>query len=319
MEAVTSIQKQEFQEWEILLIDDGSTDETPAICHTLSADDHRIRVITQKNAGICAARNRGLSVACGEYITFCDDDDVFLPGALQLLWQTAEAEQADLVRGDYGLFRELSDGTFREQKHNPGKKCSLRQDGYGVFLANSGPQFVWNALYRREILKEIRFDNRCRCGLEDFIFNMSVYAATDKAVYLPQSVYCHYERQGSTSLDQTTQALRARIRALEPWMEAEYNAARQRCTPKEFTKVWALRKAEAVTFLMHQLRDAGAPTPMRRYAWRTLRTILKSYPAHPLDFWQGTGQNKKKTAALLLYQLRMQRLYDLLSSKQSTE
>lgn len=314
-EAVSSIQAQKFQDWELLLIDDGSVDETPSICHTLSAADNRIRVITQKNAGICAARNRGLSVACGEYIAFCDDDDVFLPGALELLYETAEKEDADLVRGDYKLFREMPDTTFREQKHDGGTLCHLSVDGYSTFLKNSGPQFVWNALYRRKVLQGISFDDRCRCGLEDFVFNMTVYAKTDRAVYLPEPVYKHFERAGSTSVDQTAQALRARIKALEPWMAAEYKAVEQRCPVRERPKVWALRKAEAVTFLMHQLRDAKAPAALRRYAWHTLRGILKSYPAHPLDFWQGTGQNKKKTAALLLYQLRLQRMYDLLSGK----
>ena len=317
--AVDSILAQEMASIELLLVDDGSSDETPALCHELSAQDARVRVITQKNAGICAARNRGLSVARGEYLTFCDDDDVFLPGALQLLWQTAERERADVVRGDYRLLREQADGTFREQKHDSGQKCALCTDGYEAFLQNSGPQFVWNALYRREILQDVRFDERCRYGLEDFIFNMTVYTKTDRAVYLPQVVYQHYESAQSTSLCQSSQALRGRIRVLEPWMAAEYAAIQKRCAPSQQKKLWALRKAEAVTFLMHQLRDAKAPAALRRYAWQTLRTVLQAYPSCTLDFWQGTGQNKKKTVALLLYQLRMQRLYDLLSGKQSTK
>ena len=83
--------------------------------------------------------------------------------------------------------------------------------------------------------------------------------------------------------------------------------------------MWNARKAEAVTFLMHQLRDAKAPGALRRYAWHTLRTVLAAYPGQKLDFLAGAGQNKKKTAALLLYQLRLQRLYDLLTVKQSIQ
>lgn len=315
--AVDSILAQGMEDIELLLIDDGSTDTTPSICHRLASQDDRIRVVTQKNAGICAARNRGLSIARGEYIAFCDDDDRFLPGALLRLYETAEREQAEIVRGNYQLFREAADGRFCEQKHAPGNICRMWQDGYAVFLQNSGPQFVWNALYSRELLQDVRFDERCRYGLEDFIFNMTLYAQTDRAVYLPDDVYLHYEGAQSTSVCQSAQALRARIAALELWMAAEYGAVQSRCPASERSKLWALRRAEAVTFLMHQLRDAKAPAALRRYAWRTLRKILATYSAHALDFWQGTGQNKKKTAALLLYQLHMQGLYDLFTSKQS--
>ena len=66
---------------------------------------------------------------------------------------------------------------------------------------------------------------------------------------------------------------------------------------------------------MHQLRDAGASDAQRRYAWQTLRTVLKGYPGHALDILRAARQNKKKTAALLLYQLRLQDLYDLLPGR----
>ena len=69
--AVQSILTQDIAGLEVLLVDDGSTDATPGLCHDLALRDDRIQVITQKNAGICAARNRGLSVAEGMYVTFC--------------------------------------------------------------------------------------------------------------------------------------------------------------------------------------------------------------------------------------------------------
>ena len=318
-DAVTSILQQNVDDLELLLVDDGSTDGTAFVCHELSALDPRVKVVTQRNAGICAARNRGLSVATGEYIAFCDDDDVFFFFFLKLLTKAADKTQADVVRGDYRLLRQQPDGTFREQVHPAGVVCSIERDGYGTFLQNSGPQFVWNALYRRTILQDLRFDERCRYGLEDFIFNLAVYAVTDRVVYLPKCVYCHYERAQSTSQCQSAQAMKARVRALEPWMAAEYQAVWNRCAPEQRVGVWNARKAEAVTFLMHQLRDAKAPGALRRYAWHTLRTVLAAYPGQKLDFLAGAGQNKKKTAALLLYQLRLQRLYDLLTVKQSIQ
>lgn len=309
--AIEAILSQPVEGLEVLIVNDGSTDETAVVCHDLACQDARVQVITQKNAGICAARNRGLSAATGDYIAFCDDDDLFLPDALPRLLEIAEATQADVVRGNYELFREDQNGQFARQPHDGGQASYLWKDGYEVFLQNSGPQFVWNALYRKEALEDIVFDERCRYGLEDFIFNMTLYAKTDRAVYSPLAVYRHFERAQSTSLCRSVEAFRGRVRALGPWMDAEYAALTSRCPVAQQSRVWTLRKTEAITFLMHQLRDAKAPTALRRFAWRSLREVLAGYPGHRLDFLQIARQNKKKTMALLLYQLRLQRLYDL--------
>ena len=93
---------------------------------------------------------------------------------------------------------------------------------------------------------------------------------------------------------------------------AEYHAAQRWCGPEKMQAVWKDRRAQAVTFLMHQLRDARAPGPLRRKAWRTLREVLAPYPGGMLDILHDAGHNKKQTMALLLYQMRLQKLYDLL-------
>ena len=237
--AVQSILTQDIAGLEVLLVDDGSTDATPGLCHDLALRDDRIQVITQKNAGICAARNRGLSVAEGMYVTFCDDDDLLLPGALALLLQKAEDTGADIVRADYELIHISPDGTETPQPHPAGTACDLAADGdYRKFLQNSGPQFVWNALYRSSAIGNLRFDEHCRYGLEDFIFNAGLYARTDKVHYLPQPVYRHFESGQSTSQCQTVQALQGRIGVLDRWMAAEYKAIQARSPEAARAAVW---------------------------------------------------------------------------------
>ena len=150
--AVQSILTQDIAGLEVLLVDDGSTDATPGLCHDLALRDDRIQVITQKNAGICAARNRGLSVAEGMYVTFCDDDDLLLPGALALLLQKAEDTGADIVRADYELIHISPDGTETPQPHPAGTACDLAADGdYRKFLQNSGPQCTDNIIHIAKI------------------------------------------------------------------------------------------------------------------------------------------------------------------------
>lgn len=134
--AVESILSQQVPELEIIIVNDGSTDGTDRLCHALASEYPCIHVITQKNAGICAARNRGMEAASGEYITFCDDDDLFWQGALRLLLQTAEDTRADLVRGGYELLRQRPDGTFAEQPHPAGSPCTIALGcggSYGAF------------------------------------------------------------------------------------------------------------------------------------------------------------------------------------------
>ena len=83
--AVESVLRQSFADFELLLVDDGSTDGSAALAHELAKKDGRIRVLEQPNAGICAARNLGLQHCRGQWFTFCDDDDTMLPHALETL------------------------------------------------------------------------------------------------------------------------------------------------------------------------------------------------------------------------------------------
>ena len=88
--------------------------------------------------------------------------------------------RTDIVRADYELIHISPDGTETPQPHPGGTACDLAADGdYRKFLQSSGPQFVWNALYRRSAIGNLRFDEHCRYGLEDFIFNAGLYARTD--------------------------------------------------------------------------------------------------------------------------------------------
>ena len=116
-----------------------------------------------------------MEAASGEYITFCDDDDLFWQGALHLLLQTAEDTRADLVRGGYELLRQRPDGTFAEQPHPAGSPCTIalgRGGSYGAFFGEQRPGSLYGTpLYRRTALLGLRFNERCSYGLEDFVFN----------------------------------------------------------------------------------------------------------------------------------------------------
>ncbi|MCQ2420443.1 MAG: glycosyltransferase [Clostridia bacterium] len=102
---VDSILAQSFRDFEVILVDDGSTDESGALCEQYAKTDSRIRVIHQENRGLSGARNTGIEHAVGAYLAFIDSDD-FVPGyMLRDLLDTAEQSGADFVKGNYLPFR----------------------------------------------------------------------------------------------------------------------------------------------------------------------------------------------------------------------
>lgn len=318
--AVQSVLQQTFSDLELILIDDGSTDASPHLCDRFARQDPRVRVIHQINAGICAARNAGLAAAAGEYIAFCDDDDTFLPGFLAAAHGEAARAGADLVRMDYRLFRTRS-GSQIELPHTPGSAQTLEPGAggraYDAFLQACGPLFVWNALYRRTALGDLRFDTRCRRGVEDFVFNAAFHLRMGRAVYRPQVACLHYERAASTSVSFSESDIAARVQAATLWASAEGNALRRWCRGGSRAAVAAQRRAEIVTFLMHQLRDAHAPHSVRSRAWQSLRPALDAaLPRRAFDFLRVAGQNKKQMAALALYSLHLQGLYQWIPNRE---
>ena len=316
--AVRSVLGQTMADLELILVDDGSDDGSAALCDGFAAADPRVRALHQQNAGICAARNAGLDAASGEYIAFCDDDDVFLPGFLAAALALARRQDADLVRMDYRLFHVDGAGRETELPHTPGRPLELTPAStgaeYGAFLRAAGPLFVWNALYRRAALEGLRFDPRCRRGVEDFVFNAAFHLRIRRAAYRPQAVCLHYERsQGSTSARFAPGDVTARVEAAALWAAAEGAALARWCQSDSRAAVAAERRAEIVTFLMHQLRDARAPHALRRRAWGALRPALDAaLPRRAFDFLRVAGQNKKQMAALALYALHLQELYQWL-------
>ena len=95
-ESIRSVLSQTFSDLELILVNDGSTDNSLSLCIDYAKSDERIKVINQKNAGVSAARNKGIVYARGEYLTFLDSDDALLPDFLQKAYQSAQYTKAEV-------------------------------------------------------------------------------------------------------------------------------------------------------------------------------------------------------------------------------
>ena len=178
---LSSLEKQSYQDLEILLVDDGSTDTSSSICDRYCSEDSRFRYFFQKNQGCSSARNLGLKEAKGELIGFCDSDDWVSPDYYELLSKPFEDPLCDCSIGGYQISDGLdtSDHILPENDELIGvEKLTQR---FLAYTQNSLLNSVCNKLFRRERITEC-FPTDMTCG-EDLFFCMN-YLATSKRIGL---------------------------------------------------------------------------------------------------------------------------------------
>lgn len=160
---VDSVLAQTYQNLEIILVDDGSSDSSGQICDAYTAQDKRIRVIHQQNAGVSAARNAGIKAAKGEYLSFIDGDDWVAPDFIKTLCQLVSKYQVPLaIVGRYTVF---PTHTYQEKMLPDGKTLEVIHTGKGSFDVSQALQmtfapyglFVTNKLFRADLFKQILF------------------------------------------------------------------------------------------------------------------------------------------------------------------
>ncbi len=168
MGCLNSVVGQSQPDLQILLIDDGSTDASPEICKAFAEKDTRIQFVSQSNSGVSTARNRGLSLAVGEYLLFVDADDELPETAVSMLLKAAGPD-IDLVIGSHEEFR----GKIRRKIHREERIFSQSQwkeafPGFDAMLST-----LWGKLYRRQVILEhsLSFDPALPY-CEDHVFNL---------------------------------------------------------------------------------------------------------------------------------------------------
>ena len=179
---------QTMSDRECILVDDGSSDRSGEICDEYAANDERIIVIHKQNGGSASARNAGLSVATGDYITFVDGDDWIENDGLEKMMLCAETTGSDIVMADFTI--EQSDGS-----------CSVRKEGFNnpdatelmkAMMTGKLHGSNCNKIYRRSLIvaNDIHFIDGADYT-EDLAFNIKLLTLTSKIVYLPIAYY-HY-------------------------------------------------------------------------------------------------------------------------------
>lgn len=216
-----SLINQTYKNLEIIVINDGSTDNSGEICQEYAQKDNRIIYVEQENGGLSDARNAGLERMTGSYVTFVDSDDWVEPNYVEVLHNKLIGYQADIAIGNYYSYNEdeamyyfhVNSESYYEKLYD---NISIFENLYDAKQMKSFSLIsAWGKLYKSELFDYIRFD-KGKLG-EDGYINQKLYLLVQKVIYINQGLYAYRQRSGSITKTWT-----------EKWMHALVDAMSER-------------------------------------------------------------------------------------------
>lgn len=200
---------QTLSDIEIILVDDGSPDGSPAMCDEYAKKDSRIKVIHKQNAGLGFARNSGLEVATGEFVAFVDSDDYVDVTMYEKLYAKAYERQADVVF--CGLKRVWEDGRTEPKSDVTEETLCVGENVKELALDFIAPapgiaqerlyeMSVWHSIYKRELIEKnnIRFNSEREIVSEDLPFQVDFFSSAKKVCFIPDVLYCYRMDNGGS-------------------------------------------------------------------------------------------------------------------------
>ena len=159
---IKSILSQEFGNFELILVDDGSPDSCGKICDEFAKNDARISVIHKDNGGVSSARNCGLKQACGRYICFVDSDDIIARNTLQLVQESINQFNPDMVIFDYSVIDSNATDIIDSKIDNIEGTVVDKKQAFDLCadFNRTVRMGIWNKIYRKECIATIAFDEK---------------------------------------------------------------------------------------------------------------------------------------------------------------
>lgn len=191
---ISSIADQTYKDLEIILVDDGSTDNSLDICKSYAEKDNRIKVIHKSNGGQSSARNTGLDYSTSKYITFVDSDDYLAPKMYEIMMSHNEdGNNYELLICDNNEVSEDQSPTFVDYPTYP-KILPLNQLWEEIFVKLNNA--VWNKIYLRDIIGALRFPTNIPHG-EDLLFNLQYLQRCKQGLFFDIKLYNYVQRKDS--------------------------------------------------------------------------------------------------------------------------
>ncbi len=207
-ELLKSITAQTYQNIEIILIDDGSTDDSELICKNFIKNDTRARYIRQKNSGVSTARNKGIEESSGDFIYFVDSDDKLYPEAVRALYNSIVEKNSNLAIGNYSIIDEKEELIVSVQ---------VADEPYTYIeniLKGREHAALWNKLISRKLIGKTRF-NSDLSYMEDQVFLLEILDKEVRLSYIINSVYKYRLHPFACTSELTQKSLKSRVLAVE--------------------------------------------------------------------------------------------------------
>lgn len=193
-ECIESILNQglSYDEFEVILVNDGSTDGSKNLCESIVSENFNIKLINQKNKGQSSARNKGLELAKGDFIFFIDADDYLKPNYLKELLEIIEQNSLDFLGFECELTKKRFNISLSPQK----LELVVKGNGFQLlenYNYNNGP---WWYIFKKSILDDLAFEEDRLC--EDGIFTAQLIQKVSKGEIYNNKIYCYFENPTST-------------------------------------------------------------------------------------------------------------------------
>lgn len=260
-QCLESVIHQTYQDLEIIVIDDGSTDNGPRICDEYAERDKRIKVIHQKNGGAASARNAGLRVATGEYLAFVDSDDYLEANAYETLLDIMQRTGADIV--ECAFCNEFPDRTWdrvffkKETLFSTVEYLKLYTDHWICSL-------IWEKLYKRSLFEGIEFEEGHRIDDEFFTYQGVMNAKT--IAYNPTILYHYRMRSSGVMRDKT-------VGEKKLFDRLEYSTIRREKVTSRFTELKQVYDESYLNSLLLWSKNEGATISVIQ----EIQGLLKDY------------------------------------------
>lgn len=209
-----SLLRQGLYSYEILLVNDGSTDSSLSICQEYAENNHRIKVLTQNNQGVCAARNNGLEHSTGEWIVLVDSDDYLLDNGLYTAFSAVKCQE------EYDVIQYKSSYDFWSKKALTSDVIFMGS-GHDLIRRSGFVSFCWLCFYRREFLirNHIHFNNKYIVG-EDQLFVANVFLHNPRTAVVSTDIYRYVVHEDSATTKRDVKHTR---RCVEDYLSSFYD------------------------------------------------------------------------------------------------